>query len=459
MSTEPDISAKSLNRLRERSGLTQAAAAAEIGVSQATYSRWEKDNNEPTGAARRALSDWVIRRSQAAPLSSAHAAFPVRLGISDPEKAEELAGRLADAGYDRVEPPILQPAAAFLDVSGEDLRRRMFLTSDAEGNELCLRPDLTIPTARLHLAGANPAKQAAYFYLGPVFRQRETRSGEVQQAGIEIFGREDREEAEAEALAQSSEALALYGITDAELILGDRALFLAFIHALDIPDAWRRRLMRDVARQSGLGRDLAALAPAPSAGSEHTGFLAALDGADPKAAKAVVEDMLSIAGINQVGGRSAGDIAERFLEQARLRASSSLPAATHDALSDFLTIESDARDALQQVRALIAGALKSGALASDAPLRPTLEAFARRNDLIASRGIDLKRVKFSTSFGRQLDYYTGLVFEFRTPRLPALGPLIGGGRYDGLLTALGAPAPVPAVGCAMFVERMTEATQ
>lgn len=459
MSTEPDISAKSLARLRERSGLTQAAAAAEIGVSQATYSRWEKDNNEPTGAARRALSDWVVRRSQLGGPVGAHAAFPVRLGISDPEKAEELAGRLADGGYSRVEPPILQPAAAFLDVSGEDLRRRMFLTSDADGNELCLRPDLTIPTARLHLAGANPAKRAAYFYLGPVFRQRETGSGEVQQAGIEIFGREDREEAEADVLDQSSKALALYGITDANLTLGDRALFLAFIHALDIPDAWRRRLMRDLARQSGLGRDLAALAPAPTTAPEHSGFLAALDGADPKAAKAVVEDMLSIAGISQVGGRSAGDIAERFLEQARLRASASLPTATHDALSDFLTIESDPAKALDELRALIARAKKSGALASEEPLRAGLDAFARRNDLIAARGIDLGRVKFSTAFGRQLDYYTGLVFEFRTPRLPALGPLIGGGRYDGLLTALGAPAPVPAVGCAMFVERMTEATQ
>jgi ATP phosphoribosyltransferase regulatory subunit len=75
------------------------------------------------------------------------------------------------------------------------------------------------------------------------------------------------------------------------------------------------------------------------------------------------------------------------------------------------------------------------------------------------RDIDLNRVKFSTAFGRALDYYTGLVFEFRTPRIHALGPLVGGGRYDGLLTALGAPQPVPAVGCAMFVERMTEAAR
>jgi ATP phosphoribosyltransferase regulatory subunit len=164
--------------------------------------------------------------------------------------------------------------------------------------------------------------------------------------------------------------------------------------------------------------------------------------------------MLSIAGISQVGGRSAGDIAERFLEQARLKASSSLSAKTHDALTEFLTIESDPVTALKEIRKLIADAKLSAA-----PLRPVLDAFERRNTLMKERGIDLRKVQFSTSFGRQLDYYTGLVFEFRTPRIPALGPLVGGGRYDGLLTALGAKQPVPAVGCAMFVQRMTEAAQ
>lgn len=456
-STEPDISAPSLARLRERHGLTQAAAAAEIGVSQATYSRWEKDNNEPTGAARRALADWVARRSGGA-APALNAAFPVRLGISDPEKAEELAGQLSSTGYLRVDPPIVQPAAPFLDVSGEDLRRRMFLTSDAEGNELCLRPDLTIPTARLHLASGDEGAERSYFYLGPVFRQRESGGSEVQQAGIEIFGAADAEDAEAEVIARSADALRLYGIGDAELKMGDRGLITAFLEALSIPRAWRRRLMRDVVRQAGLGSDLAALAPSSSNGSNHAAFLAALDGADPKAARAVVEDMLSLAGINQVGGRSAGDIAERFIEQASLRASASLPTATYDALTEFLTVEATLDDALKELRTVVATAKKSGAIDASGEVDAALTSFATRGRKLSER-IDTSGAVFSTSFGRQLDYYTGLVFEFRTPRIPMLGPLVGGGRYDGLMTALGANGPVRAVGCALFVERMTEAAQ
>jgi ATP phosphoribosyltransferase regulatory subunit len=456
-SADPDISAKSLARLREQHLLTQAAAAAEIGVSQATYSRWEKENNEPTGAARRALADWVIRRSGGT-TPVLNAAFPVRLGISDPEKAEELAGQLSAAGYLRVDPPIVQPAAPFLDVSGEDLRRRMFLTSDAEGNELCLRPDLTIPTARLHLASGDGGAERSYFYLGPVFRQRESGGSEVQQAGIEIFGAANAEDAEAEVIARSADALRLYGISDAELKMGDRGLIAAFLEALNIPRAWRRRLMRDVARQAGLGRDLAALAPSPGTGSSHAAFLAALDGADPKAARAVVEDMLSLAGISQVGGRSPSDIAERFIEQASLRASASLPAATHDALTEFLTVEAPLDDALKELRAVITTAKNRGATGAATEVDAALASFETRSRKLSER-IDTKGAVFSTSFGRQLDYYTGLVFEFRTPRIPMLGPLVGGGRYDGLLTALGAKDPVRAVGCALFIERMTEAAQ
>ena len=68
------------------------------------------------------------------------------------ERAETLIARFIDAGYVRAAPAILQPAEPFLDLSGEDIRRRMYLTTDAEGRELCLRPDITIPLARDYLA-------------------------------------------------------------------------------------------------------------------------------------------------------------------------------------------------------------------------------------------------------------------------------------------------------------------
>ncbi|QZP09322.1 histidine--tRNA ligase [Caenibius sp. WL] len=54
---------------------------------------------------------------------------------------------------------------------------------------------------------------------------------------------------------------------------------------------------------------------------------------------------------------------------------------------------------------------------------------------------------------RGLDYYRHTAFEFVTDRLGAQGTVLGGGRYDGLLEALGGPA-TPAVGWAAGIERL-----
>ena len=113
-------------------------------------------------------------------------------------RAQALVGSYVRAGYAQVDPPVLQPAEPFLDLSGEDIRRRMFLTSDPDGSELCLRPDLTIPVSRAYLASANAGKPAGFCYLGPVFRHRDNASSEFVQAGIEFFGRADTAAADAE---------------------------------------------------------------------------------------------------------------------------------------------------------------------------------------------------------------------------------------------------------------------
>src|SRR5712691_4571379 len=103
------------------------------------------------------------------------------LTAPDP-RAEALLAHFERAGYARAAPDLLQPADPFLDLSGEDIRRRMYLTSDAEGNELCLRPDLTIPVARDYLTSSDAGEPAGFCYLGPVFRQRGLKSGEFLQA-------------------------------------------------------------------------------------------------------------------------------------------------------------------------------------------------------------------------------------------------------------------------------------
>jgi ATP phosphoribosyltransferase regulatory subunit len=362
-------------------------------------------------------------------------------------RAAALVAHYARAGYARAEPALLQPAEPFLDLSGEDIRRRMYLTTDAAGHELCLRPDLTIPVSRDYLASPAAGKPMGYCYLGPVFRYRADGPGEFAQAGIESFGRRDLAAADAEMISLGLEATSHYGLGAPDLRMGDVGLFAALIDALDLAPAWKRRLVKDFNRAGSLRHDLDRLArDGAQARPEYQGVLAALAGSDPRAAHALVTDLLSIAGITAVGGRSVGEIADRFLEQAALGAGAGLPAETRALIERFLAVASNPDDAAADLRALAADA----GLALD----QAIDLFESRTGFLAARGVDVARIRFSTAFGRGLDYYTGMVFELHDPAARAPGQLVAGGRYDGLLSRLGAREPIPAVGFAVWVDRL-----
>src|ERR1700736_3676429 len=341
-------------------------------------------------------------------------------------RAAALLAHYERAGYVRAEPALLQPAEPFLDLSGEDIRRRMYLTTDAAGRELCLRPDLTIPVSRDYLASPAAGKPAGFCYLGPVFRYRPNAPGEFAQGGIESFGRRDIAAADAEMISLGLEATSHYGIDQPDLRMGDVGLFAALIGALDLAPAWKRRLVKDFNRAGRLRHDLDRLALT--------------------AAHALVTALLSIAGITAVGGRSVGEIADRFLEQAALGAGAGLPAQTRALIEKFLAVAGNPDDAAADLRALAAEA----GLGID----QALDLFESRTGFMAARGVEVSRIRFSTAFGRGLDYYTGMVFELHDPAGRASGQLVAGGRYDGLLTRLGAREPIPAVGFAVWVERL-----
>jgi ATP phosphoribosyltransferase regulatory subunit len=363
-------------------------------------------------------------------------------------RADALLASFAAAGYAAVQPSILQPAEPFLDLSGEDIRKSLYLTTDASGDELCLRPDLTIPVARDYLASARAGRPAGFCYLGPVFRYRGDKPSEFVQAGVESFGRRDLAAADAEMLSLGLEATAAFGIADVEVRTGDVGLFAALIGALDLAPVWKRRLMKDFNRKVSLAQDLKRMTLATSASrTDYHGVLAALAGSDRKAALALVTDLISIAGATNLSGRTNAEIADRFLEQSTM-AGGALPKETVAALERFLSIAGEPDDALAQLRKLAADAKLD--------ISAAIDLLETRIGFMAARGLDVRKLRFATSFGRGMDYYTGFEFE-----LHASGngsePLVAGGRYDGLLTRLGSAAPIPAVGFSVWIDALAHA--
>jgi ATP phosphoribosyltransferase regulatory subunit len=356
-----------------------------------------------------------------------------------------LLHHLVEAGYDPIDPPLLHDAGIFLDLGGEDIRARLYLTTDAGGAELCLRPEFTIPAARAYLASASAGRPAAYSYCGPVFRMRTNGPGESGQAGLESFGRTDIAAADAEILALSLDAVERSGTGLTSVSLGDAGLVSAMLDAVGLPPLWQRRVKRGLERGQGLD---AVLRGAPARRPEHSGLLAALAGADGQDAHALVADLLSIAGITTVGGRSVREIADRFLSQVAQGAAPDFGNERRQVLGAFFAVSGDPDRASGQLRGL--------AEEAGLDLGRALDLFDERTGFIAAQGVALERLAFRTAFARNLDYYTGFVFEAHGASPD--GPVIGGGRYDRLAQALGSPEPIPAVGAAIWLDRLASET-
>jgi ATP phosphoribosyltransferase regulatory subunit len=368
-------------------------------------------------------------------------------GISDRDRLEAILTQFLRQRYARSEPAILQPASIFLDRSGEDFRGRLYVTSDAAGADFCLRPEFTIPVCLDYLASPQAGEPAAFAYGGAVFRfpahSLESAGGEFLQAGLESFGREDYEAADAEILSAAVEAAESAGAGALELRMGDAGLVSAFLDRLDLPPVWRRRLETGFARGDGIET---IFAPPDRNRGEQAGVLAALTKVDQSDARALVEDLLSIAGIAPVGGRSASEIAERFLEQAALANEAGVANEKRTLVESFLSVEGHPDGASAILRRL--------ADEAKLDLNAALDAFDTRLNFIAAHGVDINSVIFSASFARRLDYYSGFVFEARNSHSRIGPPAISGGRYDRLLKTLGAKDDIPAVGAAIRIDRL-----
>ena len=353
------------------------------------------------------------------------------------------------AGYAVAEPSVLQPADLFLERSGEEIRHRTFAFTDPSGNELCLRPDITIPLCRMHVASG--AKYPARLcYNGLVFRHQPAepeRPTQFYQAGAELLGLEDRVAAEEEVLSLTIGALRAAGLDDFTLKLGDLSLFSAFVDALQIPSQWRSRLKRHFWRADYFDALLGSSANRKPSDAQR--LLAHLGSLDPAEARSAFEGLLDLQGAVVQGGRTREEIIDRLIEQAADAAALTLDPKIASSIQWLLEIAGPAEESLAKIRTLT----KSAKVALDAPLA----AMEKRLAVLKKLGVDSNRISFAARFGRNMEYYTGFVFEVWSRDAEGPVQIAGGGRYDSLLEQLGAGRTIPAIGVAIRTERLLAA--
>ena len=244
------------------------------------------------------------------------------------------------------------------------------------------------------------------------------------------------------------EATAHFGLSTPDIRIGDVGLFAALVAALDLAPAWKRRLMKDFNRKSNLAQDLDRLTLGAANGQpEYQGVLAALAGSDPKAAHALVTDLLSIAGITdrrRPHGRRNRRPFPGAIRARRVR----LPAEGDPRADRAISSRSPAIPTTpsRELRKL-AGDAKI-ALDAALDLFETRTAFSPRAASM-SRGIEF-RLGFRPRHGL---LHRLRVRAARSPRA-CPGRWSRAAATTGCCTRLGATPPIPAVGFSVWIERL-----
>jgi ATP phosphoribosyltransferase regulatory subunit len=360
-----------------------------------------------------------------------------------PSFASDLVALFEKAGAPRVDTAIIQPAAPFLDMAGEDLRRRIFLTESESGASLCLRPEFTIPVCLQHIHNATGTPKR-YAYLGQVFRQRRDGDNEFYQAGIEDLGDKDVASADARAISNAIASLRLaLPQSSFSVTLGDQAVFEAVVRALGLPAGWQKRLIHAFGNAVKLEMLLGELAAPQAVAPLADDIEAMLAKGDLATLAAHLDETMQATGYLTNASRTPQEIAARLAEKRAL-ATTRLDPRALQVLEEFLSLDLSFADA----PAALAGFADAAGLKLDG----ALSRFDARAAALANAGVDLSALTYRAAFGRPLDYYTGLVFEVTKAGSTAV--LAGGGRFDRMLTLLGARDHIPAVGFSLWLDRI-----
>jgi ATP phosphoribosyltransferase regulatory subunit len=158
-------------------------------------------------------------------------------------------------GYHRIIPPTFGYYDSLAIGASAQLKEQMYRFFDREGHILALRPDMTVPTARV--VGTKLYDQVLplrFYYVGNVFRYEEPQAGrrrEFTQAGIELIGA-GTAEADAQVLSVAMAALTAMGIDNFEINLGQVAFLKAILSDIGLTNGDLYLLEQSIGRKNDI---------------------------------------------------------------------------------------------------------------------------------------------------------------------------------------------------------------
>ena len=339
---------------------------------------------------------------------------------------ENILRSVKSKGFKYIDLPSVIEANHIVQRSGENFRKFIFSFTDQNGSELCLRPDLTIASCLRYLENNLNGKEKI-FYSGQAYRKSQNKKDSIirNQIGFEILGSKDEKNDDKEIINTSLKSLQNIKYSSGTLTIGNVEIFNLLISKLDIPKRWKLRLARHFWREEYFNDLLKRL----ETNSDVAPTIVEID--KKRYVKMLKEDLSNI-----VAGRTINEILKRFDQKIKDPRRASKGKNVSKIIKDFLKIKCPINKAAIELNKFFKKNKIN--LAVDQKYFP-----------ISNNKVSKLNVVFSASFGRQLEYYTGMVFKIDIKSKNSLKNIINGGRYDGLISDLGSKKQIPAVGAAL----------
>ena len=334
--------------------------------------------------------------------------------------SEQIIKTFKNNGFVLSEPDVLLDSEYIIQRSGENFRRSMLTFENEDGKVMCLRPDLTVASCIKYLEKKSKSK---IYYSGQAYRRNNKKKSDLvnDQLGIEILGSKNQSQDDYKVIKTILNSAEKIKSKKIKIKVGDISLFNRLINSLDMPERWKLRLIRHFWRPKYFEELLKRLEKNSD-----------IDSLTFDADKKRFDEMKKMEQEKVIAGRSISEILKRFDKKIKD------PRSFNEG---------------KQIVKIIRSFLKINCKLSK--LDDTLLNFAKKNNLKENIFKEFKsiqnlkkfniKVNFITNFGRDIEYYTGIVFEIFSGEKE----IARGGRYDDLLKSLGAKKNIPAVGAAI----------
>ena len=342
--------------------------------------------------------------------------------------SEKIINVFKKDGFTLSEPDVLLDSEYIIQRSGENFRKLMLTFEDDTGKSMCLRPDLTVASCIKYLK-ENSKATSKIFYSGQAYRRSSNPKEKIinDQLGIEIIGSKKKVIDDEKVLKTILKSIDKTKIGNITIKVGDVSLFEKLIESLKIPERWKMRLKRHFWR--------------PQYFEDLLNRLETNSDVDPMAIdldKKKFSEMKNLDQNKEIANRKVSEILSRFDRKIKDPRSFAENKKIVKIIREFLKINCPIFK-----------------------LEKTLKSFVKKNNLSNIVFKDLSTIKnlskinsktiFSTNFGRDIEYYTGIVFEIYNSSKKEIAR---GGRYDGLLKSLGSKKNISAVGAAINLNNL-----